>query len=176
MSDISNEYAKALFMLAGEKECYKDYKKALELVGDVFEKNPEYIGLLSAFAIPLDERLKALEAAFSNSIPKDILSFLKILCGRRHIAEFAECANRYFALYNEWDNVSIAKVISAVELTEAEKTALKEKLEKTSGHKMVIEYSVDKAIIGGLIIEVDGKIMDSSLKKHLRGVKDVMSR
>ncbi len=176
MSDISNEYAKALFVLAGEKECHKDYKKALELVDEVLDKNPAYTELLSTFAIPLDERLKVLEVAFSNSIPKDILSFLKILCEKRHIAEFTECANRYFALYNELDNVSIAKVISAVELTEAQKTALKEKLEKTSAHKMVIDYRVDKSIIGGLIIEIDGKIMDSSLKKHLRDVKDVMSR
>lgn len=176
MSEISNEYAKALFMLATEKGCTKDYKNALDIVVGVFDENPVYTGFLSNFAIPLDERLNALETAFSNKIPRDVLSFLKILCEKKHISEFLECAKQYSKMYNELDKLSNAKVISAVELTETEKTALREKLEKTSGHTMAIDYIVDKSIIGGLIIETDGKIMDSSLKKHLKAVKDVISR
>ena len=176
MSEISNEYAKALFMLACEKECIEDYKNALDIVSDVFCKNPLYKEFLSTFAIPLDERLNALEEAFSDAVPRDVLSFLKLLCEKKYIGEFLECADEYNKMYNELGKISNAKVTSAVELTEAEKTTLKEKLEKTSGKTMMIDYIVDKSIIGGLIIETDGKIMDSSLKKQLGDVKDVISR
>ena len=176
MSDISNEYAKALFMLAAEKGMGKEYKEALDIVSEVFDANPMYPEFLSTFAIPLDERLSALEKAFSDAIPREVLSFLKILCEKKHIAEFSECAEQYTALYNEMDRISNAKVTSAVELSDDEKSALKEKLEKQSGHKVAIEYVVDKSIIGGLVVEIDGKIMDSSLKKHLKDVKDVISK
>ena len=176
MSDVSNEYAKALFMLAVEKECSKDYKDALETVSGVFDKNPAYKDFLSTFAIPLEERLGALEEAFSDAIPRDVLSFLKILCEKKHIAEFPECVAQYMAMHDEMDKVSNAKVTSAVELTEEEKATLKEKLEKKSGLTMVIEYIVDETILGGLIVEADGKIMDSSLKKHLKEIKDVIKR
>ena len=44
-----------------------------------FDENPVYPEFLSTFAIPLDERLNALETAFSDAIPRDVLSFLKIL-------------------------------------------------------------------------------------------------
>ncbi len=176
MSEISNEYAKALFMLSCEKRCTGEYKDALDLVSDVFSENPVYTEFLSTFAIPLDERLNALEDAFSDAVPRDILSFLKLLCEKKHIGEFLECADEYNKLYNEIDKISNAKVTSAVELTETEKTALKNKLEKSSGHTMEIDYIVDKSIIGGLIIEADGKIIDSSLKKQLGAVKDVISR
>ena len=176
MSEISNEYAKALFMLAVEKECSNDYKDALETVSGVFDKNPVYKDFLSTFAIPLEERLGALETAFSNAIPRDVLSFLKILCEKKRIAEFPECAAQYMAMYDEMAKISNAKITSALELTEEEKRALKEKLEKTSGHKMIIEYVIDKSILGGLIVEADGKIMDSSLKKHLKEIKDVIKR
>ncbi len=176
MSEISNEYAKALFMLAVEKGCSKDYKDALETVSGVFEENPVYKDFLSTFAIPLEERLGALEAAFSDAIPRDVLSFLKILCEKKRIAEFPECVAQYMAMHDEMDKISNAKVTSALELTEEEKRALKEKLEKTSGHKMIIDYVIDKSILGGLIVEADGKIMDSSLKKHLKEIKDVIKR
>jgi len=176
MSDIATEYAKALFMLAAEKECKEEYKNALETVSAIFDENPAYAEFLSTFAIPLNERLDAIETAFSNSVPRDIVSFLKILCEKKHIMEFTECAKQYIEMYNELSHVSNAKVISAVELSEKEKTALKEKLEKTSGCAMIIEYTVDPSILGGLIVEADGKIMDSSLKKQLKDVKDVIQR
>lgn len=176
MSEISNEYAKALFMLACEKNCKEDYKTDLETVLTVFEENPVYPEFLSTFAIPLNERLTALDKAFSNAISTDVLSFLKLLCEKKHISEFSECAEYYISLYNELDKISNAKVTSAVELTDEEKAALKDKLEKSSGHTFMIEYTVDKSIIGGLIVEADGKIMDSSLKKQLKDVKDVIQK
>lgn len=176
MSDISNEYAKALFMLAAETGKSKEYREALGTVSEVFENNPTYSEFLSTFAIPLEERLSALEVAFSDAIPRDVLSFLKLLCEKRHIGEFNECVVDYNAMYDEICDVSNAKVTSAVELSEDEKASLKEKLEKISGNKTLIEYTVDKSIIGGLIVEMDGKIMDSSLRKHLKDVKDVISK
>ena len=105
-----------------------------------------------------------------------MLSFLKLLCEKRHIGEFAECVKDYNAMYDEILDISNARVTSAVELNEDEKASLKEKLEKISGNKTLIEYTVDKSIIGGLIVEMDGKIMDSSLRKHLKDVKDVISK
>lgn len=176
MSEISSEYAKALFMLAMENEKGEEYGKALDLVSDAFLENPEYIEFLASPGIPLDERLGALESAFSGAVPRDVLSFLKLLCEKRHIAEFSDCVAQYKALLNELSRVSNAKVTSAVELSEEEKTALKEKLEKLSGHTVIPDYTVDKSILGGLIVEMDGRVMDSSLQKHLKDVKDVISR
>ena len=176
MSDIKSEYAKALFMLAAETGNGKEYRNALDVVLEVFENNPQYPEFLSTFAIPLDDRLNALEAAFSEAVPREVLSFLKLLCEKRHIGEFSECAQQYNAMYDEICEVSNAKVTSAVELNDDEKTSLEAKLEKMSGHKTLVEYVVDKSIIGGLIVEMDGKIMDSSLRKHLKDVKDVISK
>lgn len=176
MSEISNEYAKALFMLAAEKDCSRAYKTALETVSEVFVENPAYMDFLSTFAIPLEERLAALEVAFKDAIPREVLSFLKILCEKKHIAEFPACVAQYDAMFNELGKVSEARVTSAVELTEAEKQALIQKLEKASGKKIVAEYIVDESILGGLIVETDGKIMDSSLKKHLKEMKDVIKK
>jgi F-type H+-transporting ATPase subunit delta len=79
-------------------------------------------------------------------------------------------------MHDEMDKISTAKVTSALELTENEKALLKEKLEKTSGHKMIIDYVIDESILGGFIVEADGKVMDASLKKHLKEIKDVIKR
>ncbi|MBQ7953717.1 MAG: ATP synthase F1 subunit delta, partial [Clostridia bacterium] len=154
----------------------KEYKEALGTVVELFEENLQYTDFLSTFAIPLEERLNALETAFSDKIPRDVLSFLKLLCEKRHIGEFSECVEEYNTMYNEICGISNAKVTSAVELSKNEKASLVKKLEKMSGKKTLVEYTVDKSIIGGLIVETDGKIIDSSLRKHLNDVKDVVSK
>ena len=176
MSNISMEYAKALFMLAVENNSAKSYEEALELVSDVFKENPAYFRLLESYSIPLDERLDVLDKAFSNAIPKDVLSFLKLLCEKRHIDELLECAAQFKDMVSEISKISFAKVTSAVKLSDEEKYLLKEKLEKLSGHIVEMDCVIDKSILGGLIVEMDGKIMDSSLRKHLKDVKEVISK
>lgn len=176
MSGISSEYAQALFMLAMEKDLGEEYDKALDLVADAFAENPMYMEFLESPGISLNERLGALDDAFSTALPGDVLSFLKLLCEKRYIAQFHDCVVQYKALLNEVNSVSDARVTSAVELSESEKNALKKKLEKISGHTVIIEYIVDGSILGGLIVEMDGKVMDSSIQKHLKDVKEVISR
>lgn len=176
MSQVKVEYAQALFMLAMEKECVESFEKALDEIADAFEKEPRYMQFLSSPGIALSERLSAIESAFGTAYPREIVSFLKLLCERRHIEELVECVCEYKRLANEISKVSEAKVISAVELTDTEKEALKQKLEKMSGHKVMLDLTVDKSILGGIIVEIDGKVMDNSLKKHLKDVKDVISK
>lgn len=174
MSDVIREYAKALFMLASEKENAENYGKALDTVLCAFTENDGYTEFLVSPGIPLSERLGALDSAFSNFLPKDVMSFIKILCEKRYIKDFEKCVAEYNTLLNEVSKVSTARVVSAVALSKDEETALKTKLEEISGHTILLEYTVDKSILGGLIVEIDGKIADASLQRHLKDVKDVM--
>ena len=175
MTEISNEYGTALFSLALEVKSEKEYFDCLKVISDNLKAEPDYLEFLSCPSIPIDERVSAIDAAFS-SMPEHIVSFMKILCEKGRIGCFEECFEIYGKLLSEHEKRINAKVTSAVELSEDEKASLKEKLEKMSGNKTLIEYTVDKSIIGGLIVEMDGKIMDSSLRKHLKDVKDVIQR
>ena len=75
-----------------------------------------------------------------------------------------------------YENVAVAKVTSSTELKEEEKTKLKEKLEKAYGKKVVLDVKVDKSLICGIVVEIDGKIIDGSIRKSLGNVKEVISK
>lgn len=174
MSDVIREYAKALFMLASETGNQENYGKALDAVLCAFSENDGYTEFLASPGIPLSERLGALNSAFSDSVPKEVLSFIKILCEKKYIKDFEKCVTEYNTLLNELSKVSTARVVSAVPLSNDEEKALKNKLEKISGHTILFDFTIDKSILGGLIVEIDGKIADASLQRHLKDVKDVM--
>ena len=171
---MSKEYGTALFSLALENGSLGEYEKALESIEGSFNENPQYFDLLASPNIPMSERLDAIEKSFGDSVPEYIISFLQILCQNGKIKGLFDAIIEYKRLYNEVQNVSKAKVCSAIELTDKEKVDLQAKLEKVSGHGVEIEYTTDSSLIGGLIIEFNGKVMDGSLRHRLRDIKDVM--
>lgn len=163
-------------MLAAENGATDLFDKDLDIILETVKENPRYMELLSSPVIPIEERKSIIEAAFGGFVCRDAVSFLKLLCERKHIGGLSDCVKEYKAMLDESKKISTARVRSAVELDEKQKAALIRKLEKKSGHRVVMEYAVDKSIIGGLTIELDGKIMDASLNKHLRDIKDVISK
>ena len=79
------------------------------------------------------------------------------------------------ALYDASEHISDVRVTSAVALTDAEKQKLESKLTAVLGGEINALYVVDESLLGGLMVEADGKIMDGSLRRRLHEVKDVMN-
>lgn len=176
LNEAAKEYAAALFMLALEEEAQDEYLSQLCLVEDMLLENPAYSELLSSPAIGITERLSALDAAFSSTLSENVMSFLRLLCENGRMGGFFECVHEYKRLLMEHKKASVARVTSALPLTQEECEKLRLKLEDISGHSVRIESIQDKSIIGGLVIEIDGKVIDGSVRGKLADVKDVISR
>ena len=175
MTEISNEYATALFFLALENGAEKEYCGCLETISALFSAEPDYPEFLSCPSIPINERTEAVDKAFS-SMPEHIVSFLKILCEKGRIGSFWECVEIYKRLLSEHQKRVTAIVTSAIELTDEQKSALSEKLSEKEGCTVTLDCRVDPSIIGGLIIEIGGKLVDGSIRNKLSEVKDVITR
>ena len=174
MAEISKEYGQALFMLACEDGRQKEYGRVLEQIKAVFVDQPDYAQLLASPAIPMEERLRAIEAAFADLAPEHVLSYLKLLCEKGRVDCFVESVEVYQELLDAAEHISTATITSAVELTEEEKQKLQLALERRCKGQVRAEYVVDKELLGGLVVEVDGNILDGSLRQRLSEVKEVI--
>ena len=170
------EYAQALYALSCEENIKEEIAQEIAFVRKIFNKNPDYLKLLSSPSIEISQRLGLLESAFKKAVHKNLLSFLKLLCEKGHISFYMECAKEFEKLVAFSNKISKAKVTSAVELTNEEKEALLEKLEIKCGHKVELSCIVDSTLLGGMVIEQDGKIIDASLRHRLSEMKDVMAK
>ena len=176
MAQTVREYAEAIFMIVMEEGKQNEYGKALDRMLEIFAENPEYVDLLASPAIPTGERIECIAEAFEGFVPEHVLSFVQLLCENGRITSFDECVKEYKKLLDASNKVTVAKIISFVELSDSQKSRLTEKLEKISGNRVQAEYFTDPSVLGGLIIEMDGKIIDGSLSHRLQEVKDVMIR
>ncbi len=175
MAGIEREYAAALFMLAAEQDCVEAYRTALQTVKTAVDEQPSYVEFLRSPAVPLAERLAALDAAFA-SLPTQVVSLLKLLCENGHIRELSACIDEFEQLARWRAQRTTAVISSAVALDEQQKTAICRKLEAMTGKGIDPQYTVDASLIGGLVVEVDGSTYDGSIKHRLYEIKDVMIR
>ena len=79
-------------------------------------------------------------------------------------------------MFLDFSNTVRARVTSAVELTESEKIKVSDKLFTLTGQTAMIRYEVDPDILGGIIIETDEQIIDGSVRRRLKEIKEVIDK
>lgn len=176
MTELSKDYAEALFALAAENGQEKAYLESLESVDALFADNPDYIDLLAAPSVPQSERATLLEQAFGDALPEQVLSFVLLLTAHGRIRSLPACVEEYRRLYQAAVAMSTAYVTSAVALTEAQQSALAEKLAAKFGRRVELVCQVDESLLGGLTVRLDGVVLDGSLRRRLQAVKDVIEQ
>ena len=176
MTEMSKSYADALFSLALETNTVFETLMTLKEVRDGLYATEGALDLLASPSIPKDERCAVLEKAFGDVQPEHVMSFVGVLVQHGHIRELNDCVEAYTALHDEHARLSTAYVTSAVELTEDEKAKLTDKLSQKLGRTIHLECAVDPSLLGGLVVHVDGKVIDGSLRSKLQEIKEVMTK
>lgn len=167
MTEYARVYGGSLYDLAAEEQLTEVIKEELVAIRDIFRENPDYICLLSEPSIKKEERTKLIEDAFGDKAQRYLVSFIKILCEKSILNEFEGCVAEFTKRYNSDHNISEAIVTSAVALTDAQLSALKQKLERITGKSISIETKVDSNVLAGLRVEIDGKQLDGTVQGRM---------
>ena len=175
MTTTSREYAEALFELAVQGNVTKETSEGLETVISAMLQTPDYRAMLASPAISKEERLNALDSAFRGKIPDILLAILRMMISRGHVSALNGMARDYEELARGYRGESVAVVTSAVPLQEAETVALRAKLEKKLSKTVIMQFRVDPELIGGIRVEVDGRVIDGSIRNKLDEIKEVMN-
>lgn len=175
MTQTSKEYAAALFSLAIENNSVDEHEKSLMEIGNIIKENPEYIQMLQSPAIPLSERIAAVDSAFEGRYAEYLVSFIKVLCENGHIDQLFSCVEDFCELVRSYRNRTIAKIYYVEEPSDEQKSALIKKLQKITNKAIEPEFIKDDELIGGIKIQIDDKIMDGSIRNRLNKAKGVIS-
>ncbi len=174
MTTTSNEYAQALFELTAAEGQTEDTLTGIELVRSTLRESPEYLAMLASPAIPREDRLRSADSAFRGKVPDFLLGVLRMMISRGHIRAFEEMAREYEDMTREYRGETVARVTSAVALTPEETEALQAGLEKKFARKVTLQCTTDPGLIGGMRVEIEGRIIDGSIRNKLEKIKEVM--
>lgn len=165
--DFSREYGTAIYQLAVEEHRSKEIFDDFSEVSDIFKRNPDFVRMLSNPRLSASERANSIDGVFGGKIDKNLLNALKILAEKRRLSSVEKCCEVYKSLYCEDNNILPVVAVSAVELTDAQKERLIEKLKKRTGGEVLLDCRVDPSCIGGVRLEYGGKRYDASVRGRL---------
>ena len=175
MNRAAKNYADALLEV-GHEDCVDDVLLTeFAAVRKLFDENPDYVKFLYAPNIPKDERVAALDEAFSGRIHPYLLSFLKLLCENGHIYEYGYCQTRYRTYYNTIHGIVAAVAVSAVPLRPDQLERLRVRLAELTGKRVYLENRVDHSVLGGIRLEYEGTELDGTVRQKLDGISRTLS-
>ena len=165
---IEGSYGDALFELALEQNSLDSMAEQVDILAQSFAENPELKKLLTHPKISKEEKISVIETIFKGRFSDDIVGFLVIITEKDRGAEI-EGIFRYFqAKVREYKKIGVARVTSAVELSAEQKKRVEEKLlQQTSYESFEVDYSVDASLIGGMVIRIGDRVVDSSIRTKL---------
>lgn len=171
MTQTARIYGDSLYELAVSEGLTEPVMEQAGAVETLFAENPAYRRLLAEPSIPKAERIGLLDQAFSGEIEEYLLNFLKILCENHLLGEFEGCLAEYRDRYDKDHGIARAVVTSAVPLTQKQLASLQQRLEQTSKKKVVLNTKVQPSVLGGLRIELEGKLIDGTVAGRLTGMQ-----
>ena len=171
-SRVAGRYAKALLDLAKEKSETQPVFNDMVHVHEAIGQTKELELLLKSPIISQTKKSKIFSALFEDKISKMSFQFLSLILKKRREADIAEIAFNYMHQYYNLNKVTKVKLSSAQPLTDGNVAEIIDKLKQQAGLTEVeVEQVIIDDLIGGFVVEYDGKVLDASVKSSLNKIK-----
>jgi len=165
---VSKTYGEALYELAKEKKSESTLLEEVTALKDVLEKNPDFLKLMVNPRISKEEKVVLIKEIFETRISDDLVSFLCILAEKGRIGELEKVLDYFVSRIKEDEGIGTAYVTTAFALSEEKKNQIYQKILSTTKYrKLDVIYSVDENIIGGMVIRIRDRVVDSSIRTKL---------
>lgn len=171
LANTAKKYAEALFEVTENSNATNSVIDDVNLISDTFCENSELRTFMSNPIIKLEDKKDAIKQIFEGKVSETAMNFLYLLADNSRFDAIFEIKNAYIELIKQKQNLMTVKAVTAVEMKDYLKEKLKRKLEEKLSKQVEIEYSIDPEIVGGMIVEIDGKTIDNSVVTKLKNIK-----
>lgn len=168
---IDKTYGDALFELALENHKIDLYFEESKEVLAVLNSNEELLKLLNHPKISKEEKEKVIENVFKGRISDDLTGFFVLIIKKDRQGMIKEILSYFISKIKEYKKIGIAYVTTAIELSDAYKKQVESKLIATTEYvEFEMNYNVDSSIVGGMIIRIGDRVVDSSIRTKIYNI------
>jgi len=164
---IAKRYAKAVVELAQEKNELDRVKADMEAFIEISKSNRDFELMLNSPVVPQDKKAAVLEAIFKGKVSEVSDNLFELLANKKREAYLTLIAEEFLVQYNIINNIQVATLFTAVEVSDSVKNAAKELVAKATGKTVVLEQEIKEDLIGGYVLRVEDVQLDASVKSQL---------
>ena len=175
VSGVSGRYATALFELARDERSIDAVRTDLDKFEAMLADSADLKRLVRSPVFSSDIQAKALSAVLDKAGISGIsANFLKVLTANRRLFVVGDAIRAFRALVAKFKGEATADVTVAEKLNDKNLDALKTALKSVTGKDVALNVKVDPSIIGGLVVKLGSRMVDSSLRTKLNSIKHAM--
>jgi F-type H+-transporting ATPase subunit delta len=175
VSGVAGRYATALFELAKEEAQLEQVAADLTRFNEALDAFEDMKRLVKSPVFSADEQGRALAAILEKlKIEGLTRNFLLLVAKNRRLFAAPDMIQAFRAKLARERGETSATVTAAAKLTEGQLSALKQALQAALGKDVMLEERVDQSLLGGLVVKVGSRMVDTSLRTKLLGLKQAM--
>ena len=165
---ISKTYGDALFSLAVEENKIDELLQEITQLLDILIKEDEFSKLMNHPRVPVEEKVTLVKEIFTGRISSELVGFLILVVTKGRYSSINEILQYFLDSAKEFKGIGVAYVTTPLPLSDAQKTAIVEKLLATTQYKEVeMHYAIEEALIGGMQIRIKDRVVDSSIQTKI---------
>jgi F-type H+-transporting ATPase subunit delta len=168
-------YATALFELAREANAVEAVQAELDRFDALVAESADLTRLVRSPVFSAEEQMRALSAVLERAgIGGLAANFLKLAASNRRLFAVRDMIKAFRALVAQHKGEATAEVTVAEALKDAHVNALRAALKSVTGKDVDLDVKVDPAILGGLVVKLGSRMIDSSLRTKLNAIRHAM--
>lgn len=169
---LAQRYAKSLIDIATEMKQLDKVHDDVLFLNTVIKKSHEFVLMLNSPIINSDKKYKVISSVTGGQISKITDAFLKLLCNKGREANLPGVITSFLLQYNAVKGLHTAKLTTATPVSKEIINSFITKIKASTSYDYVeLEPVVDDKIIGGFILEMEGKLIDNSILRNLNDVR-----
>ena len=165
-------YGKALFEAAEDLQKTEGVGSDLKDLVKIIKENKDFFDMLKSPAIPNDEKKETVEKIFQGKMDETLLNFIYVLIDKRRINQFFGIAKAFEKCVDDKKGITVGTIYSAVEIPEDKLKKFEQETGALLKKNVELKNEIDSALIGGIKIYVDGKLIDASIRRKLDELKE----
>lgn len=165
-----------MFELAVEENKVDALLEEIGQLQKVLKENVEFGKLMTHPKVNKEEKLQVVTEVFKGRVSDELLGFLTIIISKDRYQEIDEILSYFLSEVKKYKGIGVATVTTAVPLREEQCKKIEQKLLDTTNFKsMEMNYEINAALIGGMVIRIGDRVVDSSISTKLSGLqKDLL--
>ena len=172
---VASRYAKAIFDLVLESDEVAKLENDVESLSDALDKSQELRDLIASPLYTRDDQKAAIVAIGTKmKLLANLNNTLALMASKRRLFVMGSFLRQLKILIAEHKGEITADVMSAKSLTKEQSDKLAKAIKERVGKEIKINASVDESIIGGIVIKVGSKMIDTSIRSKLNSLQTVM--
>lgn len=172
ITKAARRYASAFLQFAKEQDSIEVLLEDVHFINNTIKDSKELLVFLKSPVIKYDDKVEGLEKIFGDHVQESTRLFIKLLARKNRIPLLDQIVQAFIDQYNKYAGIIQIDVFAANALSDSQKEALHEALEKKTGKKVNMRVVIDESLKGGIAVRIDDTVIDGTIKHKLEQLEE----